>query len=434
MNAASDPAERALQMVDEDRVHRDIYRDPEAFVAEMDLIFSRTWVYVAHESEIAEVGDYKSTRIGTQPVIVNRDRQGRIRVMLNRCRHRAATVCQLRSGNATSFRCQYHGWTYDASGDLVGVPFPEGYEHRDRDELGLMQAPRVESYRGLVFASLAADVPPLVDHLGGARPYIDRFLDHLPGHQLVVADQAHRMVFDGNWKLQMENGVDGYHANFTHQSFFALMQQATGEQSRYISSKDEAQSAGPISASLGNGHGLLDQSQAASGVLRQRLRTLQGAPPDEADLTAYFGVPDAEALFNATPGPGFNVAVFPNLQLIGIQIREILPVAVDRTEVVIRPMLGQGAPAAINRLRLRYHELFYGIGGFGQPDDMEMFRRVDAGLDATSDEWLWLDRGRRRERTGPEGSRTGHITDEAPQRGQYARYRELMAAGGEVNG
>ena len=98
-----------------------------------------------------------------------------------------------------------------------------------------------------------------------------------------------------------------------------------------------------------------------------------------------------------------------------------------RTEVVIRPMLGEGAPAAINRLRLRYHEMFYGIGGFGQPDDMEMFRRVEAGLDATSDGWLWLDRGRGRERSGPAGWPTGHITDETPQRGQYARYRELMS-------
>lgn len=429
MSPLRTPAQRALEMVEAERVHRDIYRDPEVFVAEMDRIFTRSWVYVAHESEVRQEGDYKATRVGTQPVIVNRDRQGQVRVMLNRCRHRAATVCQWRSGNAMSFRCRYHGWTYDASGDLVGVPFPEGYEHRDRRDLGLVQAARVESYRGLVFASLDPDVPSLEDHLAGARPYIDRFMDHLPGHQLEVADQAHRLVFDGNWKLQMENGVDGYHANFTHQSFFALMQQATGQQSRYISGKEEAQSAGPTSASLGNGHGLLDQSQAASGVLRQRLRTLQGAPPDNADLVDFFGVPDAAALYSATPGPGFNVAVFPNLQLIGIQVREILPVAVDRTEVVIRPMLGHDVPPAINRLRLRYHEMFYGIGGFGQPDDMEMFRRVEAGLDATSDGWLRLDRGSRRERSGPDGRRTGHITDETPQRGQYARYRELMSAG-----
>ena len=429
MSRSQPPAERALALVDTERVHRNIYRDPEIFVVEMDRIFARSWVYVAHESEVREAGDYKTTRIGTQPVIVNRDRQGQVRVMLNRCRHRAASVCQLRSGNATSFRCQYHGWTYDASGDLVGVPFPEGYQHRDRDELGLVQAARVESYRGLVFASLAPDVPSLEDHLEGARAYIDRFMDHLQGHQLEVEDQAHRMVFDGNWKLQMENGVDGYHANFTHQSFFALMQQATGQQSRYISSKEEAESDGPISAHLGNGHGLLDQSQAASDVLRQRLRTLQGAPPDDADLADFFGVPDGETLYAATPGPGFNVAVFPNLQLIGIQIREIQPVAVDRTEVIIRPMLGTGAPTAINRLRLRYHELFYGIGGFGQPDDMEMFRRVNAGLDATVDDWLWLDRGSRRERSGPGGHRTSHITDETPQRGQYAHYRKLMSAG-----
>lgn len=409
-------------LVESNRVHRDIYVSPAVFDVEMDRIFKSTWVYVGHDSEIAQPGDYKTTTIGREPVILSRDRDGARHVLINRCSHRAAAVCQWPAGNATAFRCHYHGWTFGSDGRLIGVSFPDGYASLDKSSMGLASAPRVEDYRGFIFASFNPDVPTIEQHLGAALPYLDRFVDQCPGFDLAVATDAHELHYNGNWKLQMENGVDGYHANFTHQSFFAFLQQRTGKQSRYISNKATEPAS---SASFDNGHALLDQSVVAAEALRDRLQTLPHAPPAETDLNAYFGTPQGEDLYFAIPGPGFNLAVFPNLQLIGVHIREIHPIAVDRTRVVLRPLLPVGAPDELNRLRLRYHELFFGPAGFGQPDDLEMFERVREGLTDERVEWLQLRRGEKREVSGVSRA-DGNLTDETPQRGQYRRWRELM--------
>jgi benzoate/toluate 1,2-dioxygenase subunit alpha len=423
--ASSDDRAEVQGMVEPGRVRRDIYLDEKLFDLEMERIFLHTWVYVGHESEIALPGDYKTTTIGAEPVILSRSRQGEIRVLVNRCRHKGASVCQRASGNASSFRCHYHGWTYDASGKLVGVSFPDGYENLDKEALSLASAPKVESYRGLIFASFDEDVPALVDWLAGARKYIDMFVDHVPGHELEVTRSAHRLTYRGNWKLQMENGLDGYHANFTHESFFSLMQRRTAQASRYISPAHTSDS-----VALGNGHSLLDQRAAATGALTRRLATLPGAPAeDNTDYDAFFGTPNAEALYKATPGPVFNLGVFPNLQLIGIQIREIRPVSVSETEVILRPTLGVGLPAQFNRLRLRYHELFYGPAGFGQPDDIEMFERVSVGIASHQDDWLNMDRGMGRRRVDDQGNERADITDETPQRSQYAQWLKMMGLG-----
>lgn len=137
--------------VKEGAVHGKIYTDPDIFQMEMDKIYSRTWVYVGHESEIANPGDYKTTQIGSQPGIVSRSADSQsINVLFNRCRHRAASVCQEESGNANAFRCAYHGWTYSNCGKLLGAPFQDGYgEEFKREEMGLIRVPKVDSYRGL---------------------------------------------------------------------------------------------------------------------------------------------------------------------------------------------------------------------------------------------------------------------------------------------
>jgi nitrite reductase/ring-hydroxylating ferredoxin subunit len=402
------------------RVRAAVYRDHRLFALEMRKIFRAGWVYVGHESEVAHPGDYRLVRVGDEAMVLVRGNDGAIRLLRNRCTHRGTTLCQAPSGNANAFRCQYHGWTFHNTGTLVGVSFPDGYpDGTARHGRDLWAAPLVDCYRGFVFASLHSGAVPLKDHLGGACDYLDGYVDHANGRALVADRHAHVIRYQGNWKLQVENGVDGYHANFTHSSFFAVMQRRTGRQSRYIVKEE-----GGFTRDLGNGHVVLDQSSVAGEVMSRRLATLPGFGELSAEA---LGLAPAEyqELLDAGPGPGYNLAVFPNLQLIGIHIRRIEPVAVEETVVRLTPLLIKDAPPAINNLRRRYHELFWGPAGFGTPDDMEMMDRLKEGNAAVND-WVSFERGTHRTEPDGHGLRAG-ITDEVPQRAQYRQWAALLS-------
>jgi phenylpropionate dioxygenase-like ring-hydroxylating dioxygenase large terminal subunit len=131
-------------LVKDDRVHVSLYTNPAIFADEMDTIFHRGWVYVGHRGEIPNRGDFRLKRVGLQPVIMVRDQDGQVQLLLNRCRHRGATVCQEGQGNARSFRCMYHGWTYRLNGELSGVPAMDAHgEGFKREDLSLLKVPRV---------------------------------------------------------------------------------------------------------------------------------------------------------------------------------------------------------------------------------------------------------------------------------------------------
>lgn len=407
------------------RVHRNAYVDPSVFAAEMRRIFMRTWVYVGHDSEVPDTGDFKATAVGAEPVILVRDADGQAQVLVNRCSHRGAVVCPVARGSASVFRCEYHGWSFGLDGTLTGVPFADGYSGLDRQAMRLARVPRVESYRGFIFASFEPEVPPLPEHLGEMLPFIDAFVEHAGAYSLQVAPDANECVYRGNWKMQLENNVDGYHLSFTHQSLFEVLQRRTRSQPRYASGS--AGSAASVEA-FAHGNAVMDLRAAAGEFVRERLDILPGAPAPGADLDELFGVDGAEDLYLASTGPAMNISIFPNLNLGSINICEIHPLAVDRTRVVLRPLLLAGAPDEINRLRLRYHELGSGPAGFVQPDDLEMFERASAGLASEHVEWLELSRGERRERRPSGSHRVGQISDETPQRGQYRWWRELMAS------
>ncbi len=181
------------ELVQEDRVHRLIYTDPAIFAAEMTNIFGAVWVYLAHESQIPQHDDYVTTRLGLRPVIVLRDSQGKLRALFNRCAHRGTTLCRKDRGSARIFTCPYHGWSYLNTGKLRAVPWPDGYACDFKQaKFNVAQAPRVESYRGFIFATLNPDAPPLLDYLGAIRGPIDEWLDRHPGGRIAVVHALHR--------------------------------------------------------------------------------------------------------------------------------------------------------------------------------------------------------------------------------------------------
>src|SRR6185503_7243900 len=206
------------------RLHRDVYTDPELFELEMKYIFERTWIFLALESQVGKPHDFVTTHIGRTPVLVSRDAKGAIGAFVNACRHKGATVCRVESGNAKFHVCPYHGWAYGSDGKNVDIKdraagaYSAAFDAENHD---LVPIARLATYKGLVFGSLSADVPPLEQFLGDMKVFVDLAMDQgEQGMEFIPGKSAY--TFRGNWKLQMDNGTDPYHVTTTHVSMFDL--------------------------------------------------------------------------------------------------------------------------------------------------------------------------------------------------------------------
>jgi phenylpropionate dioxygenase-like ring-hydroxylating dioxygenase large terminal subunit len=403
-------------LVKTDRVHTSLYTDPALFDQELDKIFSNTWVWVAHVSEVAEVGSFKSTFVGKQPVIVVRDRQKLVHVFLNRCRHRGATVCEHKKGKTNSFVCPYHGWSYALDGSLRGVPHPESYgDILDKADYPLVSL-RVEEYAGMLFATLKDDIEPLVDYLGPARKWMDLFMKQGAGYPIKVGGE-HRFRFPGNWKIQLENTTDGYHFPVIHKSFLSSVDKQTEEMLDFVGGKGYVED-------LGNGHSVMVMI------------------PDLVDLEAHLELPIPERfealatelraeghdeekvrrIVRAVGGSGFNLNLFPNIACSMAFFRVLQPISVDETEIHHAVITMDGGPPAANRARLRMHEHFQGPMGFGTPDDSEAWERVQKGAGAGSELWILLNRGL----PGETKTEDGLVSDVSAETGMRAAYRQWL--------
>ncbi|MDB5841360.1 MAG: (2Fe-2S)-binding protein [Herminiimonas sp.] len=423
----ADTHEDFSELVQRDRVHGATYTSQAVFDAEMSRIFHRTWLCVGHEAEIPNAGDFRVTRLGRQSAIMVRGSDGKVRVVMNRCRHRGVSLTEEETGCQKRFTCPYHGWVYDNTGELLSVPDLSGYGDLNFAEYSLTPVPRLGTYRGFVFASLSEKGVSLDEHLGLAKGYMDLFLDVSPIGQIDVRSGVNKTTFRANWKFV---GMDGYHPNYVHKTVYEVRRrkQPAGVTA---SSKGEAFSdeSANLTRDLGNGHAMLDVYPVRSANYTDYLESMKGKPGwDEyyqSMVTAY-GQQRADEILVWAGDP--HIGVFPNLQLIGSQIRLIRPVAADQTEVLMFPTLLQGVPDPINQLRLRNHEAFYGPASQGSPDDVEIFERNQVGLSADVDPWVLLARGLDRERVDADGSIVGSITDEVTQRGQLKQWKALMGA------
>ncbi len=383
------------------RAKRSIFTDEDLFELEMKHIFEGNWVYLAHDSQIPGVGDYFTTYIGRQPIIISRDKQGGLNALINACSHRGAMLCRRKTDNRTTFTCPFHGWTFNNTGKLLKVKDPRdaGYPEQFNKEGShdLTKVARFESYRGFLFGSINPDVKPLEEHLGESTKIIDMIVDQSP-EGLEVLRGASSYTYDGNWKLQAENGADGYHVSATHWNYAATTaRRTTGESANETKNMDAGgwakQKGGYYS--FDHGHLLLwtEWLDPSNRPLFDR----------RAELVENYGEAKADWMINISR----NLCLYPNVYLMdqfGSQIRHFRPISVDKTEVTIYCIAPKGENAEARASRIRQYEDFFNASGMATPDDLEEFRSCQKTYLATAAPWNDLSRGVTHQITGPDAN------------------------------
>jgi benzoate/toluate 1,2-dioxygenase subunit alpha len=374
------------------RCRRDIFTDPEFFELEMKYIWEGNWVYLAHETQIPNNNDYITGYIGRQPIVISRDRTGQLHCFLNACSHRGAMVCRHKRGNKTTYTCPFHGWTFNNTGKLLkakdpdGAGYPESFNKNGSHDLS--KVARFENYRGFLFGSLNPDVLPLEEHLGEARKIIDLIVDQSPDGLEVLRGNS-QYIYDGNWKLQAENGADGYHVSSVHWNYAATTQQrkaAAAEGEDAVRAMD----AGGW-AKKGGGFYSYDYGHL---LLWTNWTNPQDRPlwPERDELIAKFGQARTDWMIEKSR----NLCLYPNVFLMdqfSSQIRMYRPVSVDKTEVTIYCIAPRNESAEARAHRIRQYEDFFNASGMATPDDLEEFRSCQIGYGARHAMWNDLSRG-----------------------------------------
>ena len=373
------------KLVDLERgeVSRRIYSDEAVYRREIERIFARCWLFLGHESQIPEPGDYLTTYMGEDPVILWRDPNGRPRAFLNTCRHRGNRLCLYERGNASAFTCSYHGWTYNGEGKLTGVPYHvEAYfDELDRDRWGLIQTPRLTSYGGMVFGSWDPDARSLDEYLGDVRWYLDAVLlvaEDLGGLEPVTSS---RYAARGNWKIPAENFAgDHYHNPTTHGSSYKLGLRAAefvGPQGR----------CGPFEVAIAPGHGLGGLTTGAESFERDLANADRVGPEARYYVEArYAAIKKRVKGAGSVPYSFSHANVFPNFAIWGgsalrghgfFMFHPRGPLSTEVRQTVLFP---REAPQVIKEMAIA--DLGRGghfASGFFEQDDANNFEQVTQG-------------------------------------------------------
>ncbi len=433
------------RLVQTDRVHRSLYTDPAIFAQEMERIFERAWIYVGHESQVKNPGDFVATRIGVKPVLLSRHGDGRVYVLHNQCAHRGAQVVADASGNAQEFRCCYHGWSYHTDGRIKNIPLRHGYSQRldmNDPKLAMVQLPRVESYRGFVFASLAAQGQTLREFLGHIATSLDDMVDRAPDGEIEIAGGIFKHTYNANWKLYLENLLDAAHPLFVHHSSIeaAKVQDDTvpSDGSGEIAIRQMRQngaSYGFWESQVGiwaypNGHGYIgdyhDDAKLVAAMNDPAFRDYLAA------LEAKKGKAEAKRILEVRR---WNTNIYPNVSFMSQfqQFRVVHPIAVDRTVVYTYNFRLKGAPEKMFRNTIAFANVVNGTGSLVLTDDLETYDRIGAGMGSGGAEWLQIGRGLDSDIPDAHDGRRGkNSTSEVYLRNMYDAWLGYMTGGGRL--
>jgi p-cumate 2,3-dioxygenase alpha subunit len=375
------------------RVHRSAMTSEEVLALERERIFDRCWLYLGHASEVESPGDFVRRHVAGRPLFFVRGEDGQIRVFYNTCPHRGALVCRRDRGQAKVFQCFYHAWTFNTRGELVGIPDEEGYPCGfDRRERSLQGPPRVESYRGFIFVSFNPEVESLESYLAGAKEYLDLVADQAEEGMRVLPG-SNRYHIRANWKLLVENSIDGYHYVPTHETYIEFITTAFG--------KARPSELPGFVRSLGNGHVVL-ASQPGYGRPIAVWHPMFGeeVKMEIEDIRKRMALKYGEERARLMCDYARNLLIYPNLiinDIVGITIRVFWPIRPDYMEVLAWELAPKEETGQRLQRRLDNFLTFVGPGGLATPDDVEALESCQAGYTAGAVEWSDLSRGTQRE-------------------------------------
>ena len=425
--------EAVRALVQNDRVHRDLYISQDLFELEQEHFFANTWNYVGHESQLPKPGDYISNEIAGRPLIVVRHSDGSLRAMMNRCAHKGSRLVSAPCGNTGKFfRCPYHAWTFKTDGSLLAIPLKNGYEgtqlHECESAKGLTTIRNVRSHRGFIFVKINDVGPEFEAYFGDSLSSIDNMADRSPEGELEIAGGCLRFMHQCNWKMFVENLNDTMHPMVAHES-------SAGTAKRMWSDKpaDEPKPMAieqfvPFMSDYkffdDMGIRTYDNGHSFTGVHFSIHSKYKAIPEyDDAMKSKYGEERTAQILGMAR----HNTVYYPNLTIKGaIQaIRVVKPIAADKTLIESWIFRLKGAPPELLQRTAMYNRLinspFSGVGH----DDLQAYRGMQAGLHATGNEWVSLHRNYDpKELKGGEMTTGG--TNELPMRNQYRSWARYM--------
>ena len=348
-------------------VDRRLFVDPSLYVREQERIFARCWLYLGHESSLPENQSFLTTTMGEDPVIVVRDKSGRLRAFLNSCTHRGAKVCRADSGTARFFKCPYHAWTFSTEGDLIAVPRigPVYGDSLDRSQHGLREVAHVESFHGMIFGTWDPAAPTLREYLGDMAFYLELMLSRMEGGTEAIGG-VHKWTIGVNWKIPAENFAgDHYHVPSTHGAGVEMGFRSQLTNDGYCIQTGNGHS-------IGSERGGAQQGKAVQTGYEDFMRQMR------SDLVERYGEA-AEAFVPIGVG-----TIFPNMSFLDSArfraFRVWHPRGVDRIEVHSWCIVDKALPAELKGAVRRQYSLAFGPGGIFEQDDGDIWQSVQDAL------------------------------------------------------
>ncbi|MDO4683121.1 MAG: aromatic ring-hydroxylating dioxygenase subunit alpha [Lautropia sp.] len=377
-------------------VHRDLFVDEELFELEMKHLFANVWIYVGHASQVPKPGDFYSTTIGDQPVVMVRHSDQSIRVLHNRCPHKGVQIASETCGNTGRFfRCPYHAWTFRTDGSLLAIPLKKGYDGTGFEQCeakaGMASVGAVHVYRDFVFARLNPEGIDFHEFFGESLSTFDNMVDRSPEGKLEVAGGVIRYMHDCNWKMLVDNQTDTCHPMVAHESSAGtavkVWEKAPPGTPKPMAVELFAPFVSPYEFFENMGIRIWCNGHGHTGVSDSIHADYSPVPGYLEQMVEAYGEERARQILGEVR---HNTVYFPNIMVKGpIQtLRLFKPISANRTLVESWTFRLVGAPDLLLERTLMYNRLINAPTSVVGHDDQEMYERAQHALRSQGREWV----------------------------------------------